>query len=151
MSLDHYFDGRISREFRDLMLGKFLGSGVGREVYVFRPDPTFVIKFETGNQSFQNIREWDLWNDLAEQPKLRKWLAPINSISPSGDILMQRRTTPMRKNELPKRVPAFATDLKIQNWGLLDGQPVMHDYGFIRQEALKGKLETAKWWGFENE
>lgn len=149
--VDTYFNGRMAREFTDLMLGEYLGCGVGRMVHVFKPDPKYVIKFETAIESFQNVREWDLWRELEHYPKLRQWLAPIKSISPGGDILIQARTTPMKREELPAKVPAFATDLKIQNWGLFEGRPVMHDYGFIRMQALSGRPQKAKWWGFVDE
>lgn len=43
------------------MCGDRLGQGVAREVYVFKPDPTLVIKFELTTHDFQNVNEWEVW------------------------------------------------------------------------------------------
>jgi hypothetical protein len=143
-----YFDTTFSRELLNLVKGKRLGSGSARRVYVYAPDPKLVIKFETGARSFQNAMEWETWRGWQEVPHVAKWLAPCKFISPCGLILLQERTEPMRKRELPEKIPTWATDTKIGNWGLLNGQPVMHDYG-LKTEQLPNRLVKASWWGFE--
>lgn len=43
--------------------------------------------------------------------------------------MIQRRTTPLREDQKPKLVPNFLADLKLENWGMYQGRPVVHDYG----------------------
>lgn len=150
MTLADYFSrNTLSRDLFDLVRGEKLGEGTGRVVYVFAPDPTLVIKFETGGRSFQNILEWDTWNCYALCNAVAKWLAPCVRISENGSILLQKRTRPIRKEELPAKVPTWAMDLKQGNWGLYEGRPVMHDYGLIRSQ-LPNRLVKADWWGVED-
>lgn len=57
------------------------------------------------------------------------WLAPCIQISEGGRELIMRRTEPMSDPVWAAlRVPAFFDDVTPENWGLLDGRPVCHDY-----------------------
>jgi hypothetical protein len=145
-----YFPTTMSKELLTLVNGKKLGEGIARQVYVFGPDPRLVIKYELASQSFQNICEWTTWRDFKDAPKVAKWLAPCKMISPCGTILLQERTSLIRREELPEKVPGWSIDTKIGNWGLLNGKPVMHDYG-LTLETLSDRLKKADWWGFEDE
>ena len=132
MSLQEtYFGNTIARDLFGLIAGKRIGAGVGREVWSCEIDDSLVIKFETEGRSFQNVIEWETWCAL-EHSDHAKWLAPCRAISCCGSVLLQARTMPMRTKELPERVPSWATDIKPENWGLLNGKPVMHDYGYSR-------------------
>lgn len=136
----------ITLDFYRMIVGDHLGGGIGRQVFVYEPNPRMVIKFEIGGQSFQNIHEWTLWRAL-EGSEHAKWIAPCMSISPCGSILMQQRTSPLRgPEELPDRVPAWMADMKEDNWGLLDGRAVLHDYGWHRllNENLKHMKRLGK-------
>lgn len=146
--LNDHFPTTMAKELLGLVKGKRLGSGAGREVFVYDPDPTCVIKFEIGACSFQNVTEWQTWQDFREAPKVARWLAPCIMISPCGSIMIQKRTSLIRREELPEKVPGWATDTKVGNWGLLDGKPVMHDYGIVLQ-TLNDRPKKADWWGFE--
>ncbi len=146
MILDRYFKSTIERDFFGMFAGDHLGSGSGREVYAFGLDDKYVIKFENGAQSFQNIREWDVWCDAEfMDPVIKKWLAPCDRISASGTILIQRRTTPAIK--FPDKVPSFLTDLKRSNFGMIGRQFVAHDYGvhLVCNSGLTKRLRKADW------
>lgn len=119
----------VQNELNDLFLGERIGSGIGREVYVYALDPSKVVKIEIAtDRRFQNVCEWQLWNGTEfGHALLRAWLAPCFHISHSGSVLIQARTYPLAT--LPARVPGCFTDLKPSNWGQIDGHPVCHDYG----------------------
>lgn len=142
-----YMTTTMSRELMDTFCGKKLGSGIGREVYENRMDPETVIKFEVGSFSFQNAMEWAVWNDLSYHKPSAKWLAPCVSISPCGLILIQKRTYPIPPKLLPTQIPSWATDEKPENWGLLDGKPVMHDYGYnmLISKGATVRLKKPHW------
>lgn len=118
----------VRRQAWGLMCGRRLGRGVGRKVYECRLDARFVIKCETGSQSFQNIVEWETWLDVKDTPE-RRWFAPCLDISATGGVLIMRRTQPASPRDHPKRLPKFLTDHKRTNYGILDGKFVCHDYG----------------------
>lgn len=141
------FTSTVPKEFFKLMCGKRLGFGVGREVYENRQDPTTVIKFELGSQSFQNVIEWEVWFTVKDSDYAH-WFAPCVDISPCGVILIQKRTEPCRREDLPKRMPAFLTDLKAENFGLIDGKLVAHDYGYTNLycNGINAKTHKADWY-----
>lgn len=147
-SVSNHFTGAIAKDFFNLMAGKWLGGGIGRGVYVLGTDPSMVVKIETASHSFQNVAEWAIWDVVnAAKPLVRKWFAPCHYISPCGMILIQARTRPMDKSQFPKRMPAYFTDLKYQNFGMLDGHIVAHDYGYSRfiHMGLNASMRDVTW------
>lgn len=155
-SVKEYFESNISRDFFDAVCGDFLGSGIGRNVFICAVNPGYVVKVETGTASFQNAVEWEFWEEMKDKPIGRKWLAPCYRISPCGLILIQRKTSPIPTGyKLPKKVPLFLGDMKTQNYGLLDGKLVAHDYGrslctLVWQRKMNG-MRNAKWWDANND
>lgn len=143
------FPQTVQLEFNDLMLGPYLGGGVARKVYVFAPDPTKVVKLEMTQRQFQNVSEWQLWDETqwGVHQELRRWLAPCFFISHSGSVLIQGRTYPL--HQMPAEVPTIFTDLKPCNWGAYEGHPVAHDYGrnMVMPRGLNGgrRLKKAEW------
>jgi hypothetical protein len=133
-----------------LCAGEYLGQGISRTVHVFLPDPTWVIKFEHAGYSFQNVNEWELWNAIKTIKSVQASFAPCRLIANTGTILLQKRTTPATIKMLPKRIPVWFTDLKVSNWGMLDGRPVCHDYGthhtVLANYAISAKTRKADWW-----
>lgn len=144
-----YFTTTISRDLLDLICGKLLGSGLGRQVFEFSPDPTKVIKIEMSSRSFQNVIEWETWKDLKDSPS-GKFLAPCHSIAPCGTILIMERTHKPHVNfKWPERMPSFLTDFKRTNYGLIGKRLVCHDYGTnAAVYNLKNSKATgrADWW-----
>lgn len=125
---------------------ELLGHGVARHVYPYGLDSRMVIKFEQ-EESFQNVAEWNVWNHVKHTP-LSNWFAPVEFISPCGRILIQRRTSVFETDKkLPDRIPAFFTDTKIENWGLLKGKAVCHDYGYhlMLEKGMTSRMKKAEW------
>lgn len=114
-------------ELSQVMLGDFLGEGVNRRTYRAALNPKYVIKISDQAYTWQNINEWNVW--CYADDEMRKWLAPCHSISPSGIYHVQTYVEPVRADELPRVVPRFLVDQKIENYGMLDGQLVARDYG----------------------
>lgn len=144
---EDYFNATIERDFFHFMCGEMLGSGSFRDVYVFAHDPKWVVKIETGAQSFSNIREWDVWNDAGYiGESATKWLAPCKSISPCGTVLIQRRTKPAKT--YPKMIPTWMTDTKRANFGMIGSKFVAHDYGLhqIYRSGMSKRLSKVEWW-----
>jgi hypothetical protein len=135
----------VQDELNDLMLGDMIGEGAFRKVYVLRCAPHLVAKVElSANCEFANVAEWEVWNNL-RGTEWEKWLAPCETISFNGSVLIQRRTAPVKR--LPKMVPNFMTDLKPENFGRLGGRVVAHDYGLHRlfTRGLRGvRLEPVR-------
>lgn len=157
--ISEYFPTGIAREFFNFMCGEYLGGGVARHVFTYLPDPTCVIKIEHRAQSFQNAAEWDLWQQHNfAKTDTRKWLAPCVKISDCGSMLVMKRTKPVPFTlKLPKRLPnVLCCDLKRENWGMLKGKLVCHDYGrhdaifYASQTRRSGNTDVAHWIGTEN-
>lgn len=125
-ALDDLSNHKIaSLEFTDFILGKYLGRGIDRIVFEYKPNPKYVIKIDIGNSQANSI-EWNNWLTV-KYTKYEKWFAPIKEISPCGRILLMEKVK-TDGNYSPKRVPVFMADLHDGNWGLLKGKPVCIDY-----------------------
>lgn len=140
-------DSTVVRDFFGLICGDRLGYGHGREVFAVKFDPNLVVKFEERDRSFQNVLEWQFWLANENRKEVRKWIAPCVQISSCGTSLIQARTTPIKDLALlPKRIPWWAADTKVENWGMYEGRPVMHDYAYTNALDVTSKLEPAVWW-----
>lgn len=132
----------------DLVAGEELGKGIHRVVYVYQPDPQWVIKYTSESPKYNHL-EWETWVMLAETP-LAKWFAPCGWISQCGIFMLQKRAQPVPKEQYPTMVPSFFSDLKYKNFGLLDGKFVCIDYaGFLstsKHHKWNGKMKKAVWW-----
>ena len=146
--------GLSTRNYEDLAMllcKQKLGYGTGRNVFVYRPDPALVVKHEAGD-GFQNALEWEIWRQVQDDKTLSKWFAPCVEISGMSQWLLQKRTFPVRQSDLPTKVPAIFTDLKIQNWGWFENRPVCHDYGSMLVRLMSTatrKLVKADWWSHD--
>lgn len=133
-----------------MVLGEELGQGMGRVVFDCGINPRYVVKIENGIGSHQNVMEWELWESLKETSYAR-WLAPCERISIDGGFLLQRKTEPLPEKMRPKRLPAWLCDLKPENFGLLEGRVVCHDYGtthiHLTEKGVTKRMQTAKWRG----
>lgn len=130
-------------EAKSLFVGEQLGRGVARKTFLLRHDPSLVCKIESKAQSFQNVSEWETWLWLSPGKK-SEWLAPCVAISACGSMLLQKRTQPVRQEELPKMVPDFLTDLKRENFGMLDGRIVCHDYGTVMSKLREASSRKVR-------
>lgn len=136
-------------ELEEYLLGAKLGFGIHRHVYVFRPDPTKVIKVATDGGRAANLIEEELyWKAIAYTP-LEKWFAPVISVSEGGKYLIQERAEPLPKHQYPKQIPHFFTDVKYENFGYIKGKGlVCVDYGsFNVFRNISARMVKADWLG----
>lgn len=119
----------------NLLCGKLIGEGIHRKVYECRIRPDLVVKVENDDyRYFANVLEDKFWADNQHYAKVARWLAPCEYLSPDGRILLQRRADPIgRGTKLPDKLPAFLTDVKRSNFGLLNGKLVCVDYAMVLQ------------------
>lgn len=122
-------DTILQDEFIDILCGNRIGGGMSREVFECRLNDKWVVKIEKDGHYFQNIREYEIWQEIQHWKKMSKWFAPCEYISPHGMILIQHKVTPAYKKDLPAKLPAFFTDIKPENFGMIDNQFVCFDYG----------------------
>lgn len=147
--MEEFFNNTVSRDLLWLICGKHLGGGMSRQVYECKLRPDLVLKFETEAGQFQNVMEWETWQELQDYEPAARWLAPCEFISPCGAVLAMRRTSLATKLDYPARLPSFLTDTKRANYGLLEGRLVCHDYGLHRLMSLGASQRVRKvdWWG----
>lgn len=140
------FGQTLKTEFMASMLGKEIGAGIARSVFISDLDPTVVIKVENNKCSFQNVIEWETWKRFERDKKVSRWLAPCVWISQSGGILMMKKTEVATK--YPDRMPRFLGDFKRANYGMYKGRFVCHDYGtnMLQYHGDKIVLRKAEWW-----
>jgi len=124
-------------DFMDFICGNVLGEGCSRIVYEFNPNPNYVIKIDKSND-FHNVSEWDVWTNI--DAEIKKFLAPCVQISSCGRVMLQQKTTPIKIKQFPVEIPEFITDIKLDNWGMLKGRPVCHDYANHNLYARKQEL-----------
>lgn len=137
--------------FRDcfnMLCGRKIGEGIHRTVFVCKIRPDLVVKVENQEmRHFSNVMEEKFWSDQQHYEPVRKWLCPIEFLSPDGRLLLMRRVEPIRAtDELPDKLPAFLADLKPENFGWLDGNLVCVDYAWTvpNPSTRVKKIEWAK-------
>lgn len=139
------FTAVLAKDLLHLVCSEKLGEGVARIVYASRLDPGVVIKFEPDAYSFQNIAEWEIWKQV-QGTRMERWFAPCIEIAASGTVLIQKRCQPIL-GKLPKQLPQYLCDLKRENFGMIDGKLVCHDYGTMLYSlrSLPKKMAKAEW------
>jgi hypothetical protein len=128
-------DNKLYEEAYKFLLGKELGFGLSRKVFECNLCSEYVVKVEyTSQRYFQNVLEMLTWREV-ETTKLAKYFAECIAISDGGQLLIQEKTRPVLKRELPKKLPEFFGDIKQDNWGVVSRSGrelvVCHDYGYI--------------------
>ncbi len=142
------FTSALSRDLFGLVCDELLDYGMSRRVYAYAPNHELVIKFETKAGRFQNVIEWETWQEVYNT-EYRDWFAGCRMISPCGTILVMERTDiPSTQADYPKKMPAFFADFKYENYGMLNGNFVCHDYGTnaLMATGLTKKMKKADWW-----
>lgn len=136
----------ILREWMDHCLGKKLGGGIGRMVFIYELNPAYVVKVED-KSGHQNVLEWEIWQVVAETP-YQRWFAPCKLLSAYGSVLVQARTLPAPRARYPKKMPEFLGDYKYSNYGLYRGRLVCHDYGsaIVLSNGISERMRKADWW-----
>lgn len=139
-------DWFLLSDLTDLFIGASIGTGCSRSVFDFNLNPNWVVKIDRSGQ-FDNVSEWDIWNNLKANKEYAKFLAPCHYLSSCGRVLIQERTYPIVKDKLPTEIPDFLSDFKIQNWGMIGDRAVCHDYA-NHSFFNAGKIGMSKpdWW-----
>jgi len=146
---------RTKSDLLDYLVRKEIGRGAFRTVYQHALDPSLVIKIEEIAGDFSNVEEWTTWEVVQSNKKWKKWFAPCVYLSGGSNVLIQKKTAPIRlKSQLPKRMPSFFTDFKVTNYGIFNDHIVCHDYGLawkLRDVGFNNaKLEPVEWWDLED-
>lgn len=136
----------MEKSLKEILIGKKLGSGCYRDVYLCRLDSSLVVKVEREEKEFHNIKEWNIWDEL-KYSDIKKWFAECIDISNDGKILIQKRVYFGRKEDLPKKIPTFFTDIQPANFGFIKKQLTCCDYGstIITKMFNDKKLKSADW------
>lgn len=144
-------DVRYLREFAYFMSGSRLGIGMSRQVFECPWDASMVLKVEYTNGHFQNVREWENWQYFSHYEPVAKWLAPCHRISDDGNFLLQSKALDLRPDEIPEKLPAFLTDHKCDNLGIIGSgkakRLVCRDYSGMIMNAQNG---MKKFWSDSN-
>lgn len=134
-------------QIKQTFVGNMIGEGCYRKVHECRLDPSLVIKLEKTYDTFSNIMEWKVWQEVEYSP-FKKWFAPCVFMSDNGDVLIQKKVDPISKRDkLPDSIPAFLSDIKPENFGFFEGRLVCSDYGSlpITAQWSEKKMKKANW------
>jgi len=121
-----------------------LGKGASRQTFASASYPDHVAKVMFYPPAGANALEWENWREL-KGGGYAKWFAPCVAYCPKGDILVMERTQPIPRRFWPQFVPAFFGDMHRQNFGLLRGHFVCHDYSHLHE--IGNSWTRAPWRG----
>ena len=141
MSLERTYEDAFN-----LLCGKLIGEGIHRRVFECRIRPDCVVKVESDPlRYFANVMENKFWSDHFHCPAVKRWLAPIEYLSPDARLMLMKRAEPIRETDkLPDKLPAFLSDRKRANFGFIDGQLVAVDYALSITKAST-RMGKANW------
>lgn len=133
----------IQYESLNVLCAEKLGEGVHRTVFRNTFDRGTVVKVANSDAGIRaNIEEMQTWNDVYGEAQ--RWFARCRHLSYYGSILIQEFVPAIPNGKY--KIPAFFTDLKRDNFGLVVGteksQVVCRDYGlhFLREKGMTKKL-----------
>lgn len=135
----------IQFEATNVLCGDKLGEGIHRTVFRSRFDRSAVVKVATNEDGIKaNIEEMATWRSVEFVESLRSYFAECRYLSGYGTLLVQEYIPPIPKGKY--KIPAFFTDLKQDNFGLISGtkqsQVVCRDYGIhlLREKGMTKKM-----------
>jgi hypothetical protein len=149
----------VFKECFDILCHRLIGEGSSRRVFSSKVMPECVIKIEEDCGKFQNVMEWETWQRVRGTP-YSHWFAECKWISPNGLVLVMQRTEPAMEKEYPVKMPAFLSDFKRPNYGIITNYTlaklnkpkirtfVCHDYGtnlLMEHGMTSKKMTTADW------
>ena len=110
--------------------GDLLGKGGKRSVYIYIPNPNYVLKIVAAIDLRTNNSEYE--NYLKLRKKYLHWIAPI--VFFEDNIIIQARTYEITDNNyMPNYIPDCFSDTTRSNWGMFHGRPVINDYDYIKE------------------
>jgi len=143
----------MNDELERMFRGRFLGEGIHRKVFIYKPNHDLVIKIahDSAHGRAQNIMEHEIWEEIKDEAAIAKWFAPVRDLSQAGKYLIQERAYIGGRDTYPKVIPNFFTDLHYDNFGFIGKRLVCMDYGAILFH--KGfhpiRMVKPKWWEAE--
>lgn len=147
--IEDYWNNTYTTPIFELLCDKELGQGTMRIVYSLRHNPNFVVKVATSTRgTLANTQEYLTWKEFSfyygniDKNKYPFhpvfWLAPVHQISSDNRGLIQSRCEPIPQSIISDlvngkiMVPSWFEDIKIENFGMLNGELVIVDYGYHR-------------------
>ncbi len=132
---------RIIEEIIDLTALKEIGRGNHRIVYKNPFNKEEVLKYsynpyKSGLGGNSNYIEWRVWNAVKDDSSISKYFCPITGYTNDYSVITMLEASPMKKSQFSLRLldklPALLRlDVnRAENWGILEGRPVLVDYGF---------------------
>lgn len=136
----------MHKEAFNLLCDELIYQGMSRAVWSSEVMPECVIKVEDRAGFFQNVVEWETWQRVKDTP-MSRWFAACHWISPNGSILIMERTRLAGDGQYPDRMPAFLSDFKRRNYGMLGDLLVCHDYGtnLLFEHGMTKRMVKANW------
>jgi hypothetical protein len=135
--------------------------GSSRTVYECFLVEGCVVKIQNEIYRFDNVIEWELWLTI-KGTSFDCWFARARYISQDGRLLIMEKTRRPGKGEWPPKIPAFFTDIKRENFGIVSrkneetGQMedffVCHDYAMhlMLEKGMTKRMQDVKWDELEN-
>lgn len=118
----------LNEDFKTHILGAKLGSGCYRDVYVYKPDPTKVIKVATSAEGIEhNTLERNVFNKLTDTQV--KYFAGIYLSSKFNTFILQDRVDPLPTTQDIHFKMLDMHDIKRSNLGMIGKRVVIIDYG----------------------
>lgn len=112
------------------LCGERLGKTKRRTVYVYKPDPRYVIKVPGKEPKDANEREYRNGQKIIEQGH-GDMIAKCRM--ENGCIIMERTTPLTHRSQVPQDLPRILDrDNNKRNWGEIGDKVVKHDYHLIR-------------------
>ena len=144
------FAPEMAEAFMEMFISRHpIGVGASRVVFPLWMDfgknenKDLVIKIAYEKDVSFNVNEYETWQAVVHTEH-SKWFAPVISMSKCGKLLIQKRTEPITIP--PEKIPAYMTDVKLSNWGMLNGKPVCHDYGSSGKLLTMGLTKRMQNW-----
>lgn len=138
----------VYRDGFNLLCGREVGRGMTRTVFECNVDKSLVVKVESAEvrTHFQNMVEWLAWCRVAGTD-VERWFAPVVEMSPDGRLVLMKRVDPLPSRHRPTHMPAFFTDFKPNNFGVLDGRVVCCDYGshLLHEVGMTKRMRRVDW------
>jgi hypothetical protein len=146
---------------RLLICNNPLNYGSSRTVYECFLVEGCVVKVQNEIYLFDNIAEWKVWCAVQFTEHAR-WFARCKYIGSDGRLLIQEKTRPPGAGEWPDKIPAFLTDIKRENFGMVtrknekSGEDeelfVCHDYALhlLLEKGMTKKMQTVDWLELDN-
>lgn len=125
-------------------IGKHLGSGHSRDVYLNLDDPETVIKHEPNPMAtnFSNVKEWTIWTELKQDEERSIYFCPCGAISQDGRFMLMKRAQPIPDIITATVLPKDINDINRKNIGVYHGRIVLIDYAFyVLPENYLGEVE----------